>query len=43
VLFHHDPGHDDAMMDLIAEEIAARRPGSVVAMEGMWLKPGSDG
>ena len=43
VLFHHDPGHDDAMMDLIAEEIAARRPGSVVAMEGMWLKPGSGG
>jgi phosphoribosyl 1,2-cyclic phosphodiesterase len=37
VLFHHDPGHDDAMMDSIARDIAARRPGSLVAMEGMLL------
>jgi phosphoribosyl 1,2-cyclic phosphodiesterase len=43
ILFHHDPGHDDATMDAIAQEIAARRPGSVVAMEGMWLRPGSGG
>jgi len=37
VLFHHDPGHDDTMMDQIAEAIEARRPGSLVAMEGMRL------
>jgi phosphoribosyl 1,2-cyclic phosphodiesterase len=38
VLFHHDPGHDDATMDTIARQIAARRPGSLVAMEGMQLQ-----
>jgi ribonuclease BN (tRNA processing enzyme) len=43
VLFHHDPGHDDATMDAIGQEIATRRPGSVVAMEGMWLRTGSGG
>jgi phosphoribosyl 1,2-cyclic phosphodiesterase len=43
VLFHHDPGHDDAMMDTIAGAIAARRPGSLVAMEGMRLTAGSGG
>jgi phosphoribosyl 1,2-cyclic phosphodiesterase len=43
VLFHHDPGHDDATMDAIAEEISVRRPGSVVAMEGMQLQLGSCG
>jgi phosphoribosyl 1,2-cyclic phosphodiesterase len=37
VLFHHDPGHDDAMMDAIGLAVAARRPGSLVAMEGMLL------
>jgi phosphoribosyl 1,2-cyclic phosphodiesterase len=37
VLFHHDPAHDDALMDAIAQSIAARRSGSVVAMEGMRL------
>jgi phosphoribosyl 1,2-cyclic phosphodiesterase len=37
VLFHHDPGHDDAMMDVIADAIARRRPGSLVATEGMRL------
>lgn len=40
VLFHHDPGHDDAMMDTIAQAIEARRPGSLVAMEGMRLRAG---
>ena len=40
MLFHHDPGHDAAMMDGIAAAIAARRPGSVVAMEGMRLDLG---
>jgi len=38
VLFHHDPGHDDAAMDAIARSIEERRPGSVVAMEGMRLR-----
>lgn len=39
VLFHHDPGHDDDTMDAIADAIAARRPGSLVAKEGMRLTP----
>jgi phosphoribosyl 1,2-cyclic phosphodiesterase len=34
VVFHHDPSHDDDFMDRIAEEVASRRPGSVVAHEG---------
>ena len=37
VLFHHDPGHDDTIMDTIARDIAARRPGSLTSMEGMRL------
>ncbi len=37
VLFHHDPGHDDRAMDMIARAIATRRPGSLTAMEGMRL------
>ena len=41
VLFHHDPSHDDAMMDGIADAVAARRPGSLVAMEGMRLAAGA--
>jgi phosphoribosyl 1,2-cyclic phosphodiesterase len=40
VLFHHDPGHDDATMDKIAAAAEARRPGSLVAMEGMRLDVG---
>ncbi|MBX6321894.1 MAG: MBL fold metallo-hydrolase [Rhodospirillaceae bacterium] len=39
VLFHHDPGHDDAVLDRIAEEVEAARPGSLVASEGMILQP----
>jgi phosphoribosyl 1,2-cyclic phosphodiesterase len=42
VLFHHDPAHDDTFMDGIAREVAAVRPGSLVAMEGMTLRPGQD-
>jgi phosphoribosyl 1,2-cyclic phosphodiesterase len=34
-LFHHDPEHDDAFMDVIAEQASAARPGSVVAREGL--------
>lgn len=37
VLFHHEPDHDDDAMDAIAHAIAARRPGSLVATEGMCL------
>jgi phosphoribosyl 1,2-cyclic phosphodiesterase len=33
-LFHHDPSHDDAKMDAIAEEVAKIRPGVRPAIEG---------
>jgi phosphoribosyl 1,2-cyclic phosphodiesterase len=39
VVFHHDPEHDDVFMDKVAAEVAAQRPGSVVAREGMILRP----
>lgn len=39
VLFHHEPTHDDDMMDDIAEAVDAARPGSLVAREGMMLQP----
>ncbi len=39
VAFHHDPSHDDDCMDAIAAEIEERRPGSVVAREGLVLIP----
>ncbi|MFD0390062.1 hypothetical protein ACFQ4K_23380 [Tistrella bauzanensis] len=39
VVFHHDPAHDDTIMDGIAAEVAEGRPGSVVAREGMVLEP----
>lgn len=39
VVFHHDPDHSDAFMDHVAAEVAAMRPGSVVAREGMVLRP----
>jgi len=35
VVFHHDPGRDDTAMDRIQAAAAARRPGTLVAMEGM--------
>ena len=34
-LFHHDPEHDDAFMDVIAAQAWAARPGSIVAREGL--------
>lgn len=37
VLFHHDPSHDDRFMDKVAAAAEARRPGTVVAREGMVL------
>ena len=39
VIFHHDPTHDDDFMDRRAEEAEKRRPGAVVAREGMKLSP----
>ncbi|MEX2296899.1 MAG: MBL fold metallo-hydrolase [Dongiaceae bacterium] len=37
VIFHHDPSHDDRFMDHVAASAAAKRPGSLVAREGMVL------
>jgi phosphoribosyl 1,2-cyclic phosphodiesterase len=34
-LFHHDPGHDDAFMDALAERARRRLSTTIVAMEGM--------
>ncbi len=39
VPFHHDPGHDDNFMDQVAAAAEARRPGTVVAREGLVLRP----
>lgn len=39
VVFHHDPEHDDDFMDGMKRDVEAMRPGSVVAREGMVLKP----
>jgi len=39
VAFHHDPEHDDIFMDGIAAQLEQRRPGSIVAKEGMILRP----
>jgi phosphoribosyl 1,2-cyclic phosphodiesterase len=36
-LFHHDPAHDDDFMDKIAAAAIARRPGTIVAREGMTI------
>ena len=37
VIFHHDPSHDDEMMDKISCDAENVRPGTVVAREGMTL------
>jgi len=39
VVFHHDPDHDDDFMDRIEKDVLAKRPGSIVAREGMILTP----
>ncbi len=39
VVFHHDPDHDDDFMDRLAKETEAARPGTVVAYEGLVLRP----
>ncbi len=38
-IFHHDPSHDDRVMDGIARAAERKRPGTVVAREGMILRP----
>ncbi len=39
VIFHHDPGHDDDVMDGIAAAAQKLRPGTIVAHEGLLLTP----
>jgi phosphoribosyl 1,2-cyclic phosphodiesterase len=39
VIFHHDPGHDDVFMDQVAADAADARPGTIVAQEGLVLRP----
>ena len=39
VIFHHDPSHDDEFMDKVAAEAEQLRPGTLVAREGMVLRP----
>ena len=39
VVFHHDPDHDDDILDGIAREVERALPGSVVAHEGLVLEP----
>jgi len=39
VIFHHDPGHDDDFMDQVAKDAALTRPGTIVAQEGLVLRP----
>jgi len=39
VVFHHDPEHDDDMLDRVAREVEAAMPGSVIAREGLVLEP----
>ena len=39
VVFHHDPDHDDEMLDEIARDVERLLPGSVVAHEGLLLEP----
>ena len=39
VVFHHDPDHDDDILDGIAREVERALPGSVVAHEGLVLQP----
>lgn len=37
-IFHHDPSHDDAFMDKVAEEAAKTWDGAFVAQEGLSLE-----
>jgi phosphoribosyl 1,2-cyclic phosphodiesterase len=37
-VFHHDPEHDDEMLDGIAREVAQELPGSIVAKDGLLIQ-----
>jgi phosphoribosyl 1,2-cyclic phosphodiesterase len=37
-VFHHDPEHDDEMLDGIAREVEKQLPGSMVAKDGLLIK-----
>lgn len=39
VLFHHDPGRDDDMLEAIERKVDAALPGSLAAREGLTLTP----
>lgn len=39
VVFHHDPDHDDDLLDAIGRDVAAAMPGAVMAREGLVLEP----
>ena len=39
VIFHHDPSHNDDAMDQIGAAAERLRPGTIVAREGMILRP----
>ena len=39
VVFHHSPRRTDAQLDALAEEIDRARPGTLIAREGMVLRP----
>jgi hypothetical protein len=38
VLFHHDPGRDDAAMDKLLRQVRKHRPEAIAAREAMTLK-----
>jgi phosphoribosyl 1,2-cyclic phosphodiesterase len=38
VVFHHDPEHDDDMLDGIAREVDQQLPGSLVAKDGLFVE-----
>lgn len=37
-IFHHDPAHDDAVLDRITREAEAAWPGAIIAAEGLTLR-----
>ncbi|MCE9670426.1 MBL fold metallo-hydrolase [Myxococcus stipitatus] len=39
VLFHHDPGRDDASMDRLLRQVRKHRPEAIAAKESMVLEP----
>jgi hypothetical protein len=37
-VFHHDPEHDDDMLDGVARDLEKEMPGSVVAKDGLTIQ-----